>query len=172
VDSPLAEPLRHNAWATMRLLDACRALTPEQLAATAPGTFGSVLATLRHVVASEGFLRSLLTGRWPAWRWSEDEPPGLDGLAPAVHDCAAFWEAFLAEPYDPNRRVWIPDAGGAQIDEIPVGVVLTQVLDHGTEHRSQVSAILTSIGVVPPRMDGWAYGRARGRIVSAPAPPA
>jgi hypothetical protein len=42
VDSPLAEPLRHNLWATLRLLETCRELTPEQLAATVPGTFGNI----------------------------------------------------------------------------------------------------------------------------------
>src|SRR5262245_24430531 len=47
VDNPLAEPLRHNAWATRQLLDTARRLTPEQLVATVPGTFGSVLATLQ-----------------------------------------------------------------------------------------------------------------------------
>jgi uncharacterized damage-inducible protein DinB len=53
VDNPLAAPLRHNAWATRQLLEACQGLTPEQLRATVPGTFGTVLATLQHIVAAE-----------------------------------------------------------------------------------------------------------------------
>jgi uncharacterized damage-inducible protein DinB len=53
---------------------------------------------------------------------------------------------------------------------VALGVILTQILDHGTDHRSQVSTILTSIGVVPPQLDGWAYGRAHGRVVSRPRP--
>jgi uncharacterized damage-inducible protein DinB len=171
VDSPLAEPLRHNAWATLRLIEACRALTPEQLAATAPGTFGNVLATLQHIVGAEAFYRFLLVGQWPAWRWPPAQPPDLDALEPMARDCAAFWEVFLARPYDPDRRVRVPDPRDAEIHDVALGVILTQVLDHGTDHRSQVSTILASIGVEPPRLDGWAYGRARGRMVTRPHRP-
>jgi uncharacterized damage-inducible protein DinB len=121
VDSPLAEPLRHNAWATLRLLEACRSLTPEQLAATVPGTLGSVLATLQHIVVAEGFYQFLLAHRWPTWRWPADRPPGLDALEPMAQDCAAFWEGFLARPYDPDRRVTVPDPRDDQIHDVALG---------------------------------------------------
>jgi uncharacterized damage-inducible protein DinB len=168
VDSPLAEPLRHNAWATLRLLEASQALTPEQLAATVPGTFGSVLATLQHIIRSEGFYQFLLSGRWPAWRWPEDQSPDLDMLERAAQQSAAFWETFLSEPYDPDRPVVVPDPRDDKIHDVALGVILTQVLDHGTDHRSQISTILTAIGVTPPRLDAWASGRARGRVVTRP----
>lgn len=171
VESPLAEPLRHNAWATRHLLGACRALTPEQLAATVPGTFGSVLATLQHIVAAEGFYQFLLAGRWPAWRWPPDQPPAPEGLASVAEACETFWEEFLAQPYDPGQRVLVPDPRDGRVHDVARGVILTQVLDHGTDHRSQIATILSSIGVPPPRLDGWAYGRATGRIVPAAAPP-
>ena len=88
-----------------------------------------------------------------------------------ARECAAFWAAFLARPSDPDRRVLVPDPRDGQVHDVALGVILTQVLDHGTDHRSQISTILTSIGVTPPRLDGWAYGRAAGRIVSAAGPP-
>jgi len=170
MDSPLAETLRHHAWATLRLLEACRALTPEQLAATMPGTFGSVPATLQHIVAAEGFYRFLLAGRWPAWRWPPDQPPDLDALEAAAQDCAAFWEEFHGLPYHPDRRVEVREPRDRQIHDVALGIILAQVLDHGSDHRSQVSTILTSIGVTPPRLDGWGYGQARGRMVARPSP--
>src|SRR2546425_13075778 len=49
----LLETFRHNAWANRALLDACRELSKEQLGATAEGTYGSVLATLQHIVDAE-----------------------------------------------------------------------------------------------------------------------
>jgi uncharacterized protein len=168
VDSPLAEPLRHNAWATLRLLEAGRALTLEQLAATVPGTFGSVLATLQHIIRSESFYQFLLSGRWPAWRWPEDQSPDLDTLERAAQESAAFWETFLSEPYDPDRPVVAPDPREDKTHDVALGVILTQVLDHGTDHRSQISTTLTAIGVTPPRLDAWAYGRAHGRVVTRP----
>ena len=43
----------HHIWATQRLIDSFRDLTPEQLATPAHPKFGSVLETLRHLVASD-----------------------------------------------------------------------------------------------------------------------
>jgi uncharacterized damage-inducible protein DinB len=169
VDSPLAEPLRHNAWATLELLAAVRALTSEQLKAAVPGTYGSILATLQHIVAAEAFYQSLVTGHWPAWRWPAEPPPGLDALERAAQASAAFWETFVARPHDPARIVVVPDPREDKIHDVALGVILAQVLDHGTDHRSQVSTILSAIGVAPPRLDGWAYGRARGTVVTRPA---
>ena len=37
------------------LIDACEALTPEQLRTPAPGTYGSIIATLTHMVSSDGW---------------------------------------------------------------------------------------------------------------------
>ena len=47
----LADAFGHHTWATLVLLDACADLTDEQLATTVPGTFGSLIGTLRHTVS-------------------------------------------------------------------------------------------------------------------------
>jgi uncharacterized damage-inducible protein DinB len=46
---------------------------------------------------------------------------------------------------------------------ITMGFQLAGVLQHGTDHRSQVCTALTSLGVEPPQIDLWAYGEATGR---------
>ena len=43
----LQDAFGHHVWATLRLIDACLALTPDQLEMTVPGTYGSILATMR-----------------------------------------------------------------------------------------------------------------------------
>jgi uncharacterized damage-inducible protein DinB len=43
------------------MLDACAGLTNEQLAATVPGTYGSILDTFRHLVAADTSYLSVLT---------------------------------------------------------------------------------------------------------------
>ncbi len=45
----------------------------------------------------------------------------------------------------------------------PLGFRLAQVIQHGTDHRSQVCTALTSLGVEPPEIELWAYGEATGR---------
>ena len=39
-----------------------------------------------------------------------------------------------------------------------IGIRLAQVLHHGSDHRSQISTALTTLGHAPPEFDVWAYG--------------
>ncbi len=40
---------------------------------------------------------------------------------------------------------------------LPAWLLLLQAINHATEHRTQVAAILTHQGIQPPGMDGWTY---------------
>jgi len=48
--SLLDDAFAHHVWATMRLIDACLPLSPDQLASGVPGTYGSILETMRHLI--------------------------------------------------------------------------------------------------------------------------
>lgn len=48
---------------------------------------------------------------------------------------------------------------------MPVGLILVQAINHGTEHRSQIATILTQLGVEPPNMDGWTFFDASGHMI-------
>jgi uncharacterized damage-inducible protein DinB len=50
MNKPLAEIFKYNRWANLELLNACAALTDEQLDTRAPGTSGTVRELLMHVV--------------------------------------------------------------------------------------------------------------------------
>jgi uncharacterized damage-inducible protein DinB len=45
----------------------------------------------------------------------------------------------------------------------PAGLRLAQVVQHGTDHRSQICTALTSFGVEPPEIDLWVFGGATKR---------
>ena len=49
----LADAFDHHVWASLRIVDACLALSPEQLETNVPGTYGSILDTARHLVGSD-----------------------------------------------------------------------------------------------------------------------
>src|SRR2546423_13648224 len=77
----LVEVFRHNAMMNRRLVEACRRLSPEQLAATTPGTYGNVGATLVHIAnAQEGYAARLLDLERPE-RLADDPFPGLAPVA-------------------------------------------------------------------------------------------
>ena len=44
-------------------------------------------------------------------------------------------------------------------------VILVQVINHATEHREQIKSIMTTLGVAPPRIDGWRFGREVGSLI-------
>ncbi len=155
--------MRHNAWATLTLLDFCARLSEEQLAATTPGAYGSILATLQHMIEGEASYRRRLTSEWPGWYWQDREPPGIEGLRPCVEDMGRFWEQMLDEGFDPDRPAELGGFDGKQ-HRIPAGVLVAQTLNHGNVHRDQINTILTTLGLQPPELDGWSYGLASGRI--------
>ena len=50
---PMLRQLRHDVWATESLIAHCGRLTAEQLQLSVPGTYGTVLRTLHHIVSSD-----------------------------------------------------------------------------------------------------------------------
>ena len=55
------------------------------------------------------------------------------------------------------------ERGDGWVFHAPVAFRLAQVIHHGTDHRSQVCTILSTLGIEPPEIDVWAYGEATGR---------
>src|ERR687887_75129 len=101
--SPLLELFRHKAWATLKLIEFCQTLDAEHLDATLPGTYGSVRATLVHLVnADHGYYRSL-TGEQlgPAF----DKDAGLETLAECFRALAPRWQMLLDDPALPDRDI-------------------------------------------------------------------
>ena len=41
--------------------------------------------------------------------------------------------------------------------EVPKTIILTQAINHATEHRAQIMVILTQLGIQPPDLDSWTY---------------
>ena len=59
--SILADAFDHHVWATLAVLDACAALSDEQLATNVPGTYGSMIDTVRHLVGADRWYLFTLT---------------------------------------------------------------------------------------------------------------
>ena len=158
----LIDGFRHNTWATHLVLQACAGLSNAQLDTIVPGTYGSIIETLRHLVSSEGSYCRRLTGDEPEWYGNRDEEPDLAELARRVDDLATRWERFLSLPFDAERLFVIAWDDGIDRD-VPAAIVLIQALHHGNEHRTQVNTTLTSIGVQSPELGVWEFAAATNR---------
>ena len=153
-ENTLTTLFSHNRWANLRLLESCSGLTEEQMDATILGTYGSIRDTLQHIVSAErSYFSRISTGQ--PFRRPKDLPPlTIAEMTEIVQQSGAG----LIE--------WAPkvQAGDTvQVDwdntplDVPKTVILTQVINHATEHRAQVMTIMTQLGIQPPELDAWSY---------------
>jgi uncharacterized damage-inducible protein DinB len=154
VDSMLVEFIRYNAWANLKLVEACEVLTAEELAAGAPGTYGTIYRTLEPLIDSEAFYYSLLTGEEVAapLRWA-DKPT----VAEIRAYCVEVGQAMIgaAGRVRPKDVVHQKREGG--VDSYKALTLLIQTVNHGVEHRTNITTIMTALGLAAPEVDGWGY---------------
>jgi uncharacterized damage-inducible protein DinB len=161
--SLVADGFDHHVWATLELIDACSELGPQQLATSVPGTYGSILDTMRHLVNGDATYLLGLTGD----RAFAIETDGMDlrELRATIEHNGAAWSAFLGKEPDVGLMVKEIDEHDGYQRDASVGIRLAQALHHGTDHRSQVCTALTTLGIEPPPIDVWKFGVDTGRIV-------
>lgn len=164
VRSVLADAFGHHVWATLRVIDACTELSEDQLATTVPGTYGSILDTIRHTVGADaGYLFVLTDGRRAEITEDEEARMDLRQLREVMAEHERLWQELLAGDPDPDADVVRHRDDGTD-SHAPMGIRLAQAIHHGTDHRSQVCTALTSLGVEPPEIDAWAYAEGQGRL--------
>ncbi|HYM84522.1 MAG TPA: DinB family protein [Candidatus Dormibacteraeota bacterium] len=159
--SLLRDAFGHHAWATIRLLDACAALTPEQLRTAVPGTYGSILDTLRHLGGADASYLNVLSAG--AVERIDEDAMDLGELRAAVERFGPAWLSLLESDLDPDAIVVRHRDDGSET-HAPIGIRLAQALHHGTDHRSQVCTALTTLGIEPPAIDVWDYAAKVGRL--------
>ncbi len=54
-------------------------------------------------------------------------------------------------------KVQADDTAQNDSDDVPKTIILTQAINHATEHRAQIMAIMTQWGIQPPELDGWTH---------------
>jgi uncharacterized damage-inducible protein DinB len=155
----LLDAIRHNNWATKRLIQFCRdqEFSAEDLRVRGVGTFGGILETLQHIVDCDASYARRLAGTEPWWADGEAQ---LGTLLIRASEVEQVWEEVLAKPIDVERVV-VVDEGTR---EVRAGIFLAQALNHANHHREQVCAILTGFGIQPPDIQAWEYAWDTERI--------
>jgi uncharacterized damage-inducible protein DinB len=152
---------RHNLWANLHLLEICAGLTDDQRNATTVETYGSIHDTLQHIVTAErSYLSRISTGQ--PYRRPKDAPPMT---ITEMTDSARTSGSGLIEwaPKIQVEEIVQVDWDGTPRD-VPKTILLTQAINHATEHRAQIMAIMTQLGIHPPELDGWSYFDVSGRL--------
>ncbi len=157
-----AEFMYYNRWANLVLIDACIGLSDEQLESGLPGSFGTIYDTFVHVIRSEaGYYRRLANVRLePPFAW--DSRPTLTAMRPYADQVGSALVA-AAEQLDPAGV--IEQEWDGQVHRYRAAALFIQAVNHGVEHRTNITTILAQLGIEPPDVDGWGYMMAQpGRM--------
>jgi uncharacterized damage-inducible protein DinB len=161
-NSVLKDAFAHHVWATLRLVDACLALSPQQLETAVPGTYGSILDTVRHLVGADSSYLFVTSGeRTPL---IDEDHMGLPELRATMEGHGGAWSRLVRGDVDPDA-VLVRHRDDGSETRAPMSIRLAQALHHGTDHRSQICTALTTLGAEPPLIDVWDFGLQDGRVV-------
>lgn len=156
----LTKLFEHNNWANLQIIQACSALSDEQLdAEPQTATKGSIRSTLWHLIESQEDYLSQLMGIEARFSWQA--PPGFDELQQAASSTGEGLIALTRNESDISLKTPFQKDGYS----IEPWVVMVQAINHAAEHREQIKSMLSSLGTPPPRIDGWAYGRVTNALI-------
>lgn len=155
---------RYNAWANARLYDACESLPEKEYRKARPSFFGSIHATLNHILVGDRIWLDRIEG-------IAGEMPPLDAIL--YDDLAPLRAAREAEDARIARlvgglgdgalegAVTYHNSKGDRFDT-PLRYVLGHFFNHQTHHRGQVHDMLSQTGIDPPPLDLIFYLREAG----------
>ncbi len=149
---------RYNAWQNENLYGAADTLDDAARRAERGAFFGSIEATLNHLLWGDRIWMSRFAGM--------PKPPG--GIADSrtlTPDWATLrierdrtdsqiiaWAAGLTETDLAGEHTWYSGAAGREVTK-PLWLLVTHMFNHQTHHRGQVHAMLTAAGAKPGDTD-------------------
>lgn len=156
----LEKLFEHNNWANDKIIQACSALSEEQLDAEPQSvTKGSIRGTLLHLVTSQHGYLSLLTLPVDA---RHRISPAFAELQESVRNSGEELLTLVRGKSSNDLDILLQTTDGYSVEP---WVVVVQIINHATEHREQISSMLSALGVTPPDLDGWNYGEATNALI-------
>jgi uncharacterized damage-inducible protein DinB len=149
---------QYNPWANHRILIATSELTPEQFLVQAGSSYSSIRDTLIHTISAEWIWLS---------RWKGTSPKAMLGAADFsdLQSIQTRWDTVEAE-----TQQFIDQLNPSQLIEVvtyintrgekwsyPLWQQMIHQVNHATQHRSEVAAILSHFGCSPGDLDYLVY---------------
>jgi len=149
---------QYNAWANHRILIATSELTPEQLLAQTGSSYSSVRDTLVHIMSGEWIWLSRWKGSFPTAMFQANDFPLLETIQTRWEVIEAETREFI-ERLDPSELAEVVSYVNTRGETwaYPLWQQLIHQVNHATQHRSEVAAILTHLGCSPGDLDYLVY---------------
>ena len=140
--------VRFHAWANRRILDTAAELTNDEFRRAAGLDHGTAFQTLRHLVDVDWSWREFCAGNDVGETYVWERVP--------LEDLASI-SAFCSEE-DATILAYVPSLDDAALNEslrlddefaVPRWLILAHIVNHGTQHRSELARYLTDCGHSP-----------------------
>ena len=147
---------RNNLWSNHRLHRACAQLSPEERAEHRGAFFGSIIATLNHILLVDRWYLGQLTGTLSEPMLPHDTMLHAD-LPSLTNEQLESDRGVIefCDSLDPSRLAraveWTTAEGRRCSD--PVHIVLAHLFLHQIHHRGQVHQMLCTTNVPAPQLD-------------------
>ena len=143
----------YNDWANNRILDAAEHVSPEQLTVANDLGWGSLLGALVHTLDAESGWFSFLFGGEDSGILEPQDFPDIPALRKQWDSQnKETWRCLNTLQDEDLSRIHTRQRGDRTQDWV-LWQTLVHVVNHGTQHRSECAALLTSFGRSPGDMD-------------------
>jgi uncharacterized damage-inducible protein DinB len=148
--------LKYSTWASERVFEAAKKLSPDDLNRTVGVSHGSILGTLAHIhFADRIWYSRVVDPNEPVIR--ESDLGTLEKEWPAIQQ---KWEAWAGKVQAAELRRMIASKSMDGIPyEVAVEKAVLHLVNHNSLHRGQVMGMIRQLGIAPPPTDLMMYYR-------------
>jgi uncharacterized damage-inducible protein DinB len=145
---------RYDRWAWERVLAQVEHLSTEQYLALAPVPHGSLRGTLVHALSAKYVWRNRWLGEPPTAGLNEIDLPTFDGLQVRWEAEARALDEFVSSVTDQALLsvLHYRTLRGAGMSDV-LWHLMAHLVNHGTQHRSEVAMLVSSYGYSPGDLD-------------------
>ncbi|MEM6891737.1 MAG: DinB family protein [Pseudomonadota bacterium] len=145
----------NNAWANHRLGAACSLLSNNELTKERDGFFGTIIATLNHILIVDWFYVSAMEGQCMGLSAFDDRIPCPD-MVSLVEEQRKIDRRFIStclqvKDDGATRSVELIRGDNVQIERFDR--TFLHLIQHQIHHRGQVHCMLSGTSVAPPQLD-------------------
>ena len=142
----------YNDWANERLWQAVSALSADQLNIDMHNGIGSIFTTLIHLVGATWIWRTRWEGGMPTRFLPVEEFSTLESIRSRWQEEAEQIQRFLTTLHDEDLKQelhYIRPAAPEQIFTMPLWKSMLHLINHQTQHRSEIAMQLTALNHSP-----------------------
>lgn len=149
---------RYNRWQNQSLYRAAAGLSESERLADGGAFFGSVDATLRHILWADQLWLSRFTdvpapeGRFPEWTARHVSFADLAAAREALDQVIIDWADQVSPAWLAGSITWTSVLLGGERTQ-GAGRLVVHMFNHQTHHRGQAHALLTRFGAKPEDTD-------------------